>query len=232
MGLWQASEKGTSVCVCVCVYDVGYHRGWVICVSMHVWMCFSHILSEFASPYSCVYGHTCVHLFVGHACLCVCVCVFQWVEGLVQPPDGEYRFCLAPSLINFFSDWLWLLINKTWSQDQMQISSRGVEGDCWLLFRICLFLAPLPSTLDWRAEKGQFFCAETHAHSGWSLWSCSSHLILQCQTIFYVFMCLFIVTYIFVCYNKAIRDLCGFQVHINGSTKDFKVNLMIEKSAS
>lgn len=152
---------------CVCECDAVCVRA---CVNF-----FSHILSEFSTPCSCVHVHTWVHLFVGHAR----VCAFQGVEEPVQPPDGGYRFCLAPSLINFFSDWLWLLINKTWSRDQMQISSRGVEGDCWLLFQICLFRAPLPSTLDWRAEKGQNSFVLQHMLAQDALWS---YLICVCYT--------------------------------------------------
>lgn len=126
-------------------------------VSMHVWTCvfltsYLHLVLRVCE---CI--HMCIRLS-DMPVQCVCAWPSRGVEGLAQPPDGGYCSCLAPSLINFFPYWLWLLINKTWSGDQMQISWRGgggVERGCWLLSQICLFLAPLPSTLDWRAAKGQ-----------------------------------------------------------------------------
>lgn len=63
-----------------------------------------------------------------------------------RPPDGRISLLLAPSLINFSPDWLWLQINKTWSWNLMQIRFQAL-GKCWLLFQICLFFPLLPSTL-------------------------------------------------------------------------------------
>lgn len=168
---YQSPKYGpmTSQWIGVCVCDVGPCFCWVFCVHACVNACFSHIM--FASSASClcvcvcVHAHKCIRLSDMPVCVREGVCAFQGVEGSAQPPDGGYRSCLAPSLINFFPDWLWLLINKTWSGDQMQISlGWGGERGCWLLSEICVFLAPLPSTLESRAKKGHslfFYCWKT-----------------------------------------------------------------------
>lgn len=126
---YQSPKYGpmTSQWICVCVCDVGPCFCWVFCVSMHVWMhvfltsCLRLLLPVYVCV--CMHEHKCIRLSDMPVCVRGSVCAFQGVEGSAQPPDGGYRSCLAPSLINFFPDWLWLLINKTWSGDQMQISS-------------------------------------------------------------------------------------------------------------
>lgn len=132
--------------VCVCM----------MLVLIAVKHCVCPLMCEcvFFSPRVCI---CCSLLMCVRACALVSMCwtpdVFagacQGAEGSARPPDGGYRSCLSPSLINFFPDWLWLLINKTWSGDQMQISSwvgrvrvDGRAVDCF--FRSIYFLPCCP----------------------------------------------------------------------------------------
>lgn len=125
-------------------------------VSMHVWTCvfltsYLHLVLRVCE---CI--HMCIRLS-DMPVQCVCAWPSRGVEGLAQPPDGGYCSCLAPSLINFFPYWLWLLINKTWSGDQMQISWRGgvLRGavDCFL--KSVYFLPHCPRLWIGGQQKGR-----------------------------------------------------------------------------
>lgn len=160
MTIWQGNV-GTSVCVCVyvCAFDAWC---WFSLLLSHVCPC----RSVFLTACICCTLLMCmcilcwcvwVCIWVGPwMCLRTCPCACQGVEGSVRPPDGEYHSYPAPSLINFFPDWLRWLINKTWSGDQMQISLSGWGGGLLIAFSNLFISCPaaLNSGLEGKTVVG------------------------------------------------------------------------------